>query len=74
MMFSLYNSGFESFERGERYRNPYRIGTSDFDWFERGYFQAQKLSDCHFTSAGVRKPSIFSLLRESRRHLKDISQ
>ncbi len=72
-MFSPYNSGFESFERGEHYRNPHPIGSTDFDWFERGYFQAQKRSDVRYTSFGARKPSIFSMLRDARRHMKDFS-
>lgn len=70
---STYNEGFLAFERGADYANPYQLGTPEFDWFERGFFQAQKRSDCHFTSSGIRKHSIFSLLREAKRHMKDIA-
>lgn len=37
-----YQQGFHNASECIRYRNPYRPGTSEFDNFERGFFQARK--------------------------------
>lgn len=37
-----YRQGFQNASDCIRYRNPYRPGTSEFDNFERGFFQARK--------------------------------
>ena len=37
-----YQQGFHIASECIRYRNPYRPGTSEFDNFERGFFQARK--------------------------------
>jgi hypothetical protein len=75
-IFKAYNDGFDAFKTASKYLNPYAIGSSEFDLYERGYFQALKRSNTLKSSAPRPHPAPkgFSqqVMRDARNHMRSL--
>lgn len=72
-MASAYNAGYDAFVRGDNYLNPYATGTIEFNWFERGFFQALKRSSRGLRLSRPNRSWSFQLMRDAERHMKSIT-
>lgn len=72
-MAPFYNAGYDSHNRGEKYSNPHPIGSTKFDWYERGFMQALKRSTRRLRLSNPDRSWSFQLLRDAERHMKSIT-